>query len=143
MIEKNYDELIAEKNIVLFDGVCNLCNHAVNFIIDHDPRDRFVFTSLQSKTGQALLLKHQLDEQYLDSLVLIRGEKAYRKSTAALHIARELSGFWPLCYVFIILPSFIRNFFYDIVARFRYQMFGKLDACRIPTPELQAKFLDT
>nr|WKN36854.1 DCC1-like thiol-disulfide oxidoreductase family protein [Tunicatimonas sp. TK19036] len=142
MSRKNSDVSIVNKDIILFDGVCNLCNHAVNFIIDRDPANRFVFSSLQSASGKSLLLEHHLHENYLDSLVLIQQGKVFRKSTAALRIAKHLSGLWPLCYVFIILPPFIRNFFYDIVARFRYKWFGKRNECRIPTPELRAKFLD-
>ncbi|WKN43807.1 thiol-disulfide oxidoreductase DCC family protein [Tunicatimonas pelagia] len=141
MSPKTYNSATSDKIIVLFDGVCNLCNHAVNFIIDRDPSQRFLFSSLQSEAGRELLKKHQLDAQYLDSLVFIRGEKVYLKSTAALHIARHLSGIWPLCYIFIVVPPVIRDFFYDIVARFRYRVFGRSNHCRIPTPELKSRFL--
>ncbi|MEM9673799.1 MAG: DCC1-like thiol-disulfide oxidoreductase family protein [Bacteroidota bacterium] len=141
MSQENFRRITTEKDIVLFDGVCNLCNHAVNFIIDRDPTQRFVFASLQSDVGQQLLIQYNLDEQYLDSLVLLQQEKVFVKSTAALHIARYLSGIWSLSYVFILFPPFIRNFFYDIVARFRYRLFGKRSQCRIPTPELEARFL--
>jgi len=141
MSQENSREITTEKDIVLFDGVCNLCNHAVNFIIDRDPAQRFVFTSLQSETGQQLLRQYNLNEKYLDSLVLIQTKNVYVRSAAALRIARHLSGIWSLSYVFILLPPFIRNFFYDIVARFRYRLFGKRSQCRIPTPELKARFL--
>ncbi len=141
MSQKTYKPESSSKDIVLFDGVCNLCNHAVNFIIDHDPSQRFIFASLQSNTGRKLLEARQLDSQYLDSLVLIRGEKLYLKSTAALQIARYLSGLWSASYIFILVPSFIRDFFYDIVARFRYRIFGQSNQCRVPTPELKARFL--
>lgn len=143
MNQKNFNaaDLNSHQNIILFDGVCNLCDHAVNFIIDRDPTDRFVFASLQSETGRLLLKKFNLDEEYRDSLVLIHSNNAYRKSTAALLIARGLTGFWPAFYVFRLVPTFIRDFFYDIVARFRYRWFGKRSSCRIPTPELKAKFL--
>lgn len=141
MKQTNSKLTLQDKDIILFDGVCNLCNHAVNFIIDHDPSQRFVFASLQSNSGQELLQQYDLDEQYLDSLVLIQRKKAYLKSAAALRIARYLSGIWPLSYAFILLPPFIRNFFYDIVARFRYRLFGRRSQCRIPTPELKARFL--
>ncbi|MEM8968200.1 MAG: DCC1-like thiol-disulfide oxidoreductase family protein [Bacteroidota bacterium] len=141
MSQKTYKPESSSKDIVLSDGVCNLCNHAVNFIIDHDPSQRFIFASLQSNTGRKLLEARQLDSQYLDSLVLIRGEKLYLKSTAALQIARYLSGLWSASYIFILVPSFIRDFFYDIVARFRYRIFGQSNQCRVPTPELKARFL--
>jgi predicted DCC family thiol-disulfide oxidoreductase YuxK len=141
MSQENSRKVTTEKDIVLFDGVCNLCNHAVNFIIDRDPSRRFVFASLQSETGRQLLRQYNLDEKYLNSLVLLQRGKVYVRSTAALRIARYLSGIWPLSYVFILVPAFIRNFFYDIVARFRYRLFGKRSQCRIPTPELKARFL--
>ena len=141
MNPENSRKTTSEKDVILFDGVCNLCNHAVNFIIDRDPAQRFVFTSLQSEAGQQLLRQYNLDEEYLDSLVLLEQKRVYVKSTAALRIARHLSGIWPLSYVFILFPSFIRNFFYDIVARFRYRLFGKRSQCRVPTPELKARFL--
>ena len=126
---------------VLFDGVCNLCNGAVNFIIDHDRRQRFRFASLQSPAGQELLTRHALPSAYLQSLVLLEDGKVSTKSTAALKIARRLDGGWPFCYVFILLPTPIRDFFYDIVARSRYQWFGRSEACRYPTKAEQARFL--
>ena len=131
----------SEQSVVLFDGVCNLCNGSVNFIIDRDKRQRFQFASLQSEAGQALLRQHGLSGTYLQSLVLIEPRKVYFRSTAALHIARHLSQPWPLFYVFIALPSVIRDFFYDIVARNRYRLFGKSETCRIPTEAERARFL--
>lgn len=127
--------------IVLFDGVCNLCNGAVNFIIDHDKKQRFRFASLQSETGKALLARHGFPASYLHSLVLVEEHRVSVKSTAALRIARLLDGGWPLCYGFIIFPSAIRDFFYDIVARNRYRFFGKSDACRYPTEAERARFI--
>ena len=131
----------SEPSIVLFDGICNLCNGAVNFIINHDRRRRFRFASLQSPAGQRLLARHKLPPIYLQSLVLIENGKVFTKSTAALKIARSLDGVWPLCYVFIGLPSVIRDFFYDIVARSRYRLFGKSDVCRYPTEAERIRFL--
>lgn len=141
MNPKTYNAALANHDIILFDGVCNLCNSAVNFIIDRDPNQQFIFSSLQSESGRNLLKRHHYDTQYLDSLVLIQNGKVYFKSTAALRIAQQLSGMWPLFYAFIVLPPFIRDFFYDIVARFRYQAFGQSDKCRIPTPEVTSRFL--
>jgi predicted DCC family thiol-disulfide oxidoreductase YuxK len=130
-----------EKAIILFDGVCNLCNGAVTFVIKRDPKDRFRFAALQSEIGEELIHKNGLKDKGLDSIVLIEGEKAFVKSSAALRIARKLSGFWPLLYVFIILPRFLRDSFYDLIARNRYSWYGKRESCMIPTPELRAKFI--
>lgn len=128
--------------IVLFDGVCNLCNGAVQFIIKNDKKDMFRFAALQSETGRKLLATHQLQHGKIDSIVLIKNDKAFIKSTAALHIAKELSGIWKLAYYYIVFPKFIRDAVYDFIARNRYGWFGKKDQCMIPTPELKKKFLD-
>ena len=133
--------MISDSSIVLFDGVCNLCNGAVNFIMDRDPRQQFRFASLQSEVGEALLAQHGLPTSYLGSLVLVEGQKVYTKSTAALRITRRLSGLWPLFYVFIVLPTGVRDFFYDIIARNRYRVFGKSDTCRLPTAAERARFV--
>ena len=130
-----------EKAIILFDGVCNLCNGAVTFVIKRDPKDRFRFAALQSEIGEELIHKYGLKDKGLDSIVLIEGEKAFVKSSAALRIARKLSGLWPLLYVFTILPRFLRDPFYNLIARNRYAWYGKRESCMIPTPELRAKFI--
>lgn len=140
MAEKNF-KLSDNKDIVLFDGVCNLCNNAVNFIIDRDPQGRFIFASQQSSEGQSLLEKFALSTLTMDSLVLIRGYKVYTKSGAALEIARFLSGFWPGFYIFKLVPYPIRDFIYNLVARNRYRLFGKREQCRYPTAELKTRFL--
>ncbi len=127
--------------IVLFDGVCNLCHESVNFIIDRDPQQQFRFASLQSEVGEKLLAQYELPTVYLRSLVLVEGHRVFTKSTAALKIARRLDGLWPLCYIFIVFPPAIRDFFYDIVARNRYRFFGKSNACRYPTAADRARFL--
>ncbi len=129
--------------IILFDGVCNLCNGAVNFVIDRDPAGFFKFAPLQSNTGRALLEQHALPTETLDSIVLIEGGRVYQRSGAALRIARRLRGGWPLLYSFIIVPRFIRDRVYDFIAAHRYRWFGKEDACRVPTPALRARFLPT
>lgn len=128
--------------IVLFDGVCNLCNAAVNFIIDRDPQNRFRFAALQSDTGRELLNRYPLASGPVDSVVLIRSNRPYVKSDAALEIARHLGGAWPALAVFKIFPRFFRDWVYDLIAKNRYRLFGKQDACRIPTPELKARFLE-
>lgn len=130
-------------NIILFDGVCNLCNASVNFIIDRDKHNLFQFAALQSDSAQHLLAQHKIAVPAggYDSLILIKDGKVYKKSTAALTIARKLSGLWPMFYIFIILPVPVRDFFYNYVSRNRYRLFGRRDSCRMPTPELANKFI--
>ena len=132
---------IKEKEVLLFDGVCNLCNDSVNFIIDHDPQGHFKFAALQSDFGQQKLKELGYNTEDFDSLVLLSGDKVYKKSSAALRIARKLTGGYPLLYGFIIIPPFIRHWFYDSIARNRYKWFGKRDSCRMPTPELKSRFV--
>jgi len=131
----------SEKKIILFDGVCNLCNGSVVFIIKRDKKDVFRFAALQSEIGQELISKLKIDTSKTDSIILVTNDSYASKSTAALKIARELSGGYPLLYAFMIIPVFIRNFVYDIIAKNRYRWFGKKESCMIPTPELKAKFL--
>lgn len=127
---------------ILFDGVCNFCNASINFIIDRDSKGIFKFAALQSEVGQELLKKFSLKtSRTFDSIVAIEGDKVYQKSDAALEIARRMNGIWKIFYVLKIIPTFLRNPIYDLVARNRYRIFGKTDACRIPTPELKARFL--
>lgn len=127
--------------IILFDGVCNLCNSSVNFIIDHDRKNIFRFASLQSDSGQVLLKKFGLNNVSFDSIILIDKEKYFTRSSAVLKIAKDFPGFWKLLYIFIIIPPAIRDLLYDIIAENRYKWFGKKDSCRVPTPELKEKFL--
>ncbi len=129
--------------IILFDGVCNFCNGSVNFIIEHDTQKYFKFAPLQSEVGEKLLKEHGVDKIETDSVVLIENEKIYTRTTAVLRIARRLSGFWSWFYGFIVVPSVIRDIFYKLFAKFRYQMFGKQDACMLPTPEMRERFLAT
>lgn len=128
-------------SIILFDGVCNLCNEAVNFVIKRDTGNVFKFTPLQEKQGVLLLKMHAVDTQKLDSIVLIENEKVYVKSSAALRIARKMSNLWPLFFVLLIIPSFIRDGVYDFIAKNRYKWFGKKEQCMIPTPGFREKFL--
>ena len=129
------------ENIVLFDGICNLCNGLVLFIIRRDPKGRFKFASLQSESGQERLKQFGLPVIKFESLVLIKSDRYYLKSTGVLKMLRELGGAWKLFYVFIIVPRFIRDFIYDLIAKSRYKIFGKRDECMIPTPELEGRFL--
>lgn len=132
-----------QKNaIVLFDGVCNFCNSSVNFFIERDSKKYFKFAPLQSEIADELSLKYDIDRENVDSIILIEDDKAYTYSTAALKIAKNLDGIWSLGYAFIIVPEFIRDFFYKLIAKNRYKIFGKKDVCMIPTPELKERFLD-
>jgi predicted DCC family thiol-disulfide oxidoreductase YuxK len=127
--------------VILFDGVCNLCNNSVQFVISHDPEGRFRFAALQSASGQSLLRERHLDPETFTSIVLIMNGRVYQRSRAALEIARRLSGLWPLIYAFIIVPPFVRDWVYDWIAANRYKWFGKRNECMIPTPELRSRFL--
>ncbi len=139
---REFMEIPKDKKIILFDGVCNLCNSSITFVIKHDPKDLFRYAPLQSDIGKSLLQKHQIDSEKVDSIILVDQEKAYTKSAAALHIARSLSGAYPLLAIFLIIPAFIRNLVYDYIARNRYKWYGKKESCMIPTPALKAKFLE-
>ncbi len=132
-----------DKKIILFDGVCNLCSGAVTFIIKRDKKNVFRFASLQSDLGKSLLEKFGIDPVKTDSIILISKGKAYIKSSAALHIARDLNGGYPLLTGFLIVPKFLRNGLYDFIAKNRYRWFGKKESCMIPNPELKSRFLDS
>ncbi|MEE1963483.1 thiol-disulfide oxidoreductase DCC family protein [Allomuricauda taeanensis] len=128
--------------IILFDGVCNLCNNSVLFVIKRDKKDLFRYASLQSEIGQQLVRERGIDTSQVDSIILIeRGVAYFTKSDAALEIAQDLGGLWKLSSVFSWIPKSIRDVVYDFVARNRYKWFGKKESCMVPTPELRAKFL--
>lgn len=131
-----------EGPVILFDGVCNLCNGSVQYVIRHDRYAIFKFASLQSDSGQQLLHKYHLPQSNFNSFVLIEDDKAYTRSTAALKVAAKLSGIVKLLYGFIIVPAFIRDAVYNFIARNRYKWFGKKDTCMIPTPALKSRFLN-
>ena len=126
---------------VLFDGVCDLCNASVLFVIDRDPRGHFRFAPLQEAAAQALLRARGAELPPLSSVVLVEGGRVYTRSTAALRIARRLTGGWRLLYVCLLVPRPIRDAVYDWVARNRYRWFGREEACRVPTPALRRRFL--
>lgn len=132
---------MTENKVILFDGVCNLCNSSVNFIIDRDRNNVFKFAALQSEAGKNLLDQFSLNEKEFDSVVLISGNKCFVKSDAALNIVKEFPGLWKILYIFRIIPLTIRNKLYDVIAINRYRLFGRKDTCRIPSPELREKFL--
>ncbi len=128
--------------ILLFDGVCNLCNNTVLFVIKRDRKKQIRFGAIQSQEGNKLLQKFGIDQQYLGSLIFIDEGKVYLKSSGALRLSKYLSGLWPLLYALMVIPAFIRNPIYDFVAANRYKWFGKKEVCMIPTPELKSLFLN-
>ena len=128
------------RRLILFDGECNFCDASVQFIIKRDPKALFKFTSLQSDSGIDMLRKFGVSEK-TDSIVLIEGDHYYTESTAALKIARHLTGLWKLCYIFIVVPKPLRDIFYRFVAKNRYKWFGKKDACMLPSVEQRKRFL--
>lgn len=127
--------------IVFFDGVCNLCNRAVQFIIKRDKHEVFKFAALQSDFAHTQLVSQDLKVKYGDSFVLLEKGKLYERSSAALRVARHLNGLWPVLYIFIIIPPFIRNVVYHFIAKNRYKWFGKQESCWVPTPALKDRFL--
>ncbi|WP_299250074.1 thiol-disulfide oxidoreductase DCC family protein [uncultured Cytophaga sp.] len=141
MVADSDNKIIKDSSLVLFDGVCHFCNNSVNFIIDHDPKNKFVFAPLQSEMATNIL--KQLGEKniLIDSIILVQNNRIYKRSRASLEIAKRLNGLWPLCYVFIVVPGFIRDFVYNIIANNRYKWFGKMEACRFPTAEERERFL--
>ena len=126
----------------MFDGVCNLCNGAVQFVIKRDNKNQFLFASLQSEEGKQILEDNNFPANKSDSFLLVEDGKVYERSTAALRVLKNLSGLRSLLYGFIIVPKFIRDSVYNWIAKNRYQWFGRKDECMIPTPELKAKFLN-
>ena len=132
-----------DKKIILFDGVCNLCNSSIQFVIKHDKKNRYKFAALQSDVAKMLLNERGIDSSQIDSIILIDPETAYYiKSSAALEISKSFGGGWRLLSIFEWVPRPIRDWIYDLIAKNRYSWFGKQNDCMIPTPELKAKFLD-
>jgi predicted DCC family thiol-disulfide oxidoreductase YuxK len=127
-------------SIIFFDGVCNLCNSAVQFVIERDKNDQFRFASLQSDFAKEQLTPFQIDPSQKESFILLENSKVYQRSTAALKVAKKLNGLWPLLYGFIIIPAFIRDAVYNLIAKNRYKWFGKKESCWLPTEELKGKF---
>ena len=131
------------KSIIFFDGVCNLCNSSVNFIIKHDKKKQFLFASLQSDAAKEILLQYNSKKINLDSIVLLDNGKLFEKSTAALRISKHLNNGLFLLYIFIIIPTFIRDYLYNYIAKNRYKWYGKKDSCMIPTKDLKSRFLES
>ena len=132
---------LKDKQVILFDGVCNLCNSSVLFVIKRDKKNKFLFAPLQEEFGQNIIKKFQIDTKKIDSILLYDGDRIFYKSTAALKIAKHLGFPYRLAILFFIIPTFIRNYVYDFIAKNRYKWFGKKEACMIPTPELKSKFV--
>ena len=131
-----------DKKIILFDGVCNLCNGAVQFIIKNDKKDIFRFVALQSELGKEICQYIGVDQTRIDSIILYHpGVAYYYKSSAAIEIAEDLGGIYSLISIFKIFPEKLRNYIYDYIAKNRYKWYGKKESCMIPTPELRKKFL--
>ncbi|RXM48929.1 thiol-disulfide oxidoreductase DCC family protein [Flavobacterium sp. YO12] len=130
------------KKIILFDGVCNLCSNAVQFVIKHDKKDTFRFVALQSDLGKEICTYIGVDQTKIDSIIMYNpGVAYYYKSDAVIEIAEDLGGLYSLMAIFKILPEKLRNYIYDYIAANRYKWYGKKESCMIPTPELKAKFL--
>ncbi|WP_417370803.1 thiol-disulfide oxidoreductase DCC family protein [Gelidibacter japonicus] len=135
-------DLEKNKQLILFDGVCNLCDASVQYVIKHDINDLFRYTTLQGEVGQAIIKKYGVDTDKMDSILLYSPENGISyKSTAALKIASKLGFPRHLMVVFLIVPAFIRNWVYDFIAQNRYKWYGKKEECMIPTKELKSKFL--
>ncbi len=133
---KNHDR------IILFDGVCNFCASSVQFVINRDSQKKFRFASLQSNVASELLGSDNSSHPDLESMVLLDQENIYRKSSAALHIAKQLDGLWPILSIFLVIPCPIRDAVYDWIGRHRYQWFGKKEVCWVPDANLRDLFLD-
>jgi predicted DCC family thiol-disulfide oxidoreductase YuxK len=135
-------DLPIDKKIILFDGVCNLCNSSVQYVIKHDKKDEFRFVALQSELGQKILKHIGIIDKNIDSIVLYQpGIAYYYKSTAIIEITKSLQGFLNYGLLFRILPTAFRDVVYDFIAKNRYRWYGKKESCMIPTPELKTKFL--
>jgi predicted DCC family thiol-disulfide oxidoreductase YuxK len=130
------------QTIILFDGVCNFCNTAVNFVIKRDKKSVLKFAPLQSEFAKRILINHHLSAEDLSTFLFIENNKIYTKSTAALKVCKYLKGLWSLLYGLIIVPEFIRNGIYNWIAKNRYQWFGKKEVCMIPSADVRSRFLN-
>jgi len=133
---------VGTQDIILFDGLCNFCSASVLFVIKRDPRSRFKFVSLQSPVADRLLKERGVQSSNLSTVMLIRDMQVFQQSDAVLEIVRKLRRLWPLLYAGKIIPRFLRDTMYTMVAKRRYLLFGKKDACMVPTDDIKARFLD-
>jgi predicted DCC family thiol-disulfide oxidoreductase YuxK len=129
-------------NIIVFDGVCNLCSGSVMFIVKRDHDAIFRFAPMQSNTGQELLKQYGMDPNDVQTILLVKNGRAYMKSNAALEIAKEFQGYWKLLVIFRFVPKMIRDWFYDLIADHRYRWFGKKEICMVPPDDVRERFLD-
>lgn len=136
----NYKEY-AEQHLILFDGICNLCNRSVSFIIRNDPDAKFKFAALQHAKGRDFLQHHQFVNNPSESVVYIRNGREYAKSSAFLEIVKELGWPWKIFYIFKVIPLQVRDYLYDHIAKRRYRIFGKRNTCMIPTRDVQDRFI--
>jgi len=130
-----------DRHIVIFDGVCNFCNGSVNFIIKRDPTGKFAFAPMQSGLAQRLAAEQGLTDMGVETFLLVKNDRCYLYSDAALEITKDLSGLWRMLVILRIIPRFIRDWFYKLFARNRYAIFGKANACMVPTEELKSRFI--
>ncbi|RYG73354.1 thiol-disulfide oxidoreductase DCC family protein [Lentibacillus lipolyticus] len=128
-------------NIILFDGECNFCDHSIQFIIKKDKKAIFKFAAIQSDAGQKIIRNFNVPDS-INSLILIKNNKCYFKSSAVLRICKKLTGVWKIFYCLLIIPKWLRDYVYGIVAKNRYKWFGKKDSCMLPSPEIRNRFLE-
>ncbi|MFT4928763.1 MAG: putative DCC family thiol-disulfide oxidoreductase YuxK [Phenylobacterium sp.] len=132
---------MSNQHIIIFDGVCHFCNHAVNFIIKRDHHNIFLFTPMQSESAQAIIRQFKAENVGFDTFLLIKNNQCFYRTDAALEISKDLSGFWFLWRIFTVLPRPIRDYFYRLFARNRYRLFGRSASCMVPTAAVKSKFL--
>ncbi len=130
-----------QDHLVIFDGICNLCNGSVQFLIKRDRKKKFSFTTYQSRAGQDTLKQHGFPSANGSTVVYVKNGVPYLKSKAVLEIIRDLGCCWNLLYILIIIPPFIRDFMYNFIAKKRYIIFGKRESCMVPTSEIMDRFL--
>ena len=128
--------------VILFDGVCNLCNGTVYWVIARDIKNQFHFASLQSPFGKQVLQNFGLADEYMNSIIFLDNNEIYMRSSAVLRILKHLGSFYQTAYVFILIPEFLRNAVYNFIAKNRYRWFGKKETCMVPTPKLKSKFIE-
>lgn len=141
-VTEEFPTTTTDKTVILFDGVCNFCNASVNFLIDRDPADRFRFAAQQSEVGQKLMAEQGITGLMLNTMLVLDRGRILTRSGGAMRICRYMPWPWKLLSAFWIVPWFIRDAaVYNVIAKYRYKLFGQVDACRMPTPEIRAKFL--